>query len=75
MNSYDILFEYYDGTSAQRADQTFTSILGTVALFRESEMISLKGFPCRLCSPNLSSSIVVSIFERIVVQTIVLPGS
>ena len=71
VNNYDILFEYYDGTSGQRADQTLTTILGTVELFRESEMISLKGFPCRLYSPNLSGSIVVSIFERIVVQTIV----
>ena len=45
VNNYDILFEYYDGTSAQRAEQTFTIILGTVELFRESEMISVKGFP------------------------------
>ena len=62
VNNYDIFFEYYDGTSAQRADQTLVTILGTVELFRESEMISLKGFRWALCSPNLSGSIVVSIF-------------
>ena len=51
-NNHDIFSVEYYGTSAQKGERTFSTILGTVELFRESKMISVKGSACRLCSPK-----------------------